>query len=199
MLHYAELGTLVILIICSIFMLGVIIERFISWGKIKALGIAFRRGLKPLLEAGDEKAIQSACGGSKAPLAAVLMSTFEVQTELRPEQTQLLLRHALDGASAKLRSFLSVLATLAGTAPFIGLFGTVLGIMHTFQSIAEKGFGNPAHLSAGISQALIATAAGLAVAIPSVIFYNVFTKKANQTIREVDAEATQILIMLGRI
>ena len=199
MLEHVEKGTLIILVLCSILMVGIVLERFLAWHKLKALGSKFRGSLKPMLQTGDEKQVREACSKSKAPLAAALMSTWEADTKLRPEQTQILLRHGLDDVSARLRLFLSILATLAGTAPFIGLFGTVLGIMHTFSAIAQKGFGGPAVVSAGISQALIATAAGLAVAIPSVIFYNYFTRRANQTVREVEAEASQILIMLGRL
>jgi biopolymer transport protein ExbB len=199
MLFYAELATLVILILCSILALGVILERFIAWRKLGAQSKAFKDELKSLLKEGNEERIRSACERPQAPLAGVLSAVWEGGKELKPEQTQILLRQGVDEAGTRYRRFLAVLATLASTAPFIGLFGTVLGIMHTFSAIAQKGFGGPAVVSAGISQALIATAAGLAVAIPCVILYNFFTRRANRALRETEAQATQILIMLGRI
>lgn len=199
MLFYAEVATLGILVVCSIIAFGVILERVMAWRKLGAQSRTFREELKTLLKDGDEGRIRSACEQPHAPLAGVLSAVWEGGKELKPEQTQLLLRQGLDEASARYRRWLAVLATLAGTAPFIGLFGTVLGIMHTFSAIAQKGFGGPAVVSAGISQALVATAAGLGVAIPCVILYNVFTRRANRALRETEAQATQILIMLGRI
>jgi len=199
MLQYAEVGTLIILIGCSILALGVILERFIAWKKLNARSRAFKVELKSLLQEGDEAKIRTACEQPHAPLAGVLSAVWEGGKELRPDQTQILLRQGVEEASARYRRFLAILATLASTAPFIGLFGTVLGIMHTFTAIAQKGFGGPAVVSQGISQALIATAAGLAVAIPCVILYNFFTRRANRALKETEAQATQILIMLGRL
>lgn len=199
MLAYAEVATLVILIVCSVIMVGIVLERLLAWRKIRSNATRFRKTLEPVLEEGDADQLRDICLKSVAPLATVLTATCEIETDLRPDQTQMLLAHGVEDASTRLRNFLSILATLAGAAPFIGLFGTVLGIMHTFTAIAAKGFGGPAVVSAGISQALVATAAGLAVAIPSVIFYNYFTKKANQEVRVTEAEATQILIMMGRL
>jgi len=197
MLVWLERGTLLILVVCSILVLGVILERMLAWMKTSAQSRGFRNSLKRVMESGDEEEIKSACDRSKAPLASVLSYVWEAEHKLRPEQTQILLVCGLDQVSTRLKRFLALLATMAGTAPFIGLFGTVLGIMHTFSSISQKGFGGPAVVSAGISQALIATAAGLAVAIPALILYNYFVRKANQKVRGVEAEASQILIMLG--
>lgn len=77
----------------------------------------------------------------------------------------------------RLQRLLPVLATTGGTAPFIGLFGTVWGIMTSFQSIGIKGSANLAVVAPGISEALIATAFGLAAAIPAVVAYNHFSNK----------------------
>jgi len=199
MLFYAEVATLVILVICSVIAFAVILERFVAWRKLGRQASTFKDELKTLLKEGNEERIRSVCERPHAPLAGVLSAVWEGGKELNSTQTQMLLRHGLDEAGARFRRFLAVLATLAGTAPFIGLFGTVLGIMHTFSAIAQKGFGGPAVVSAGISQALIATAAGLAIAIPCVILYNFFTRRANRALRETEAQATLILIMLGRI
>jgi biopolymer transport protein TolQ len=84
----------------------------------------------------------------------------------------------------RLTQMVPFLATTGNTTPFIGLFGTVWGIMHSFRSIGLKGSANLAVVAPGISEALIATAAGLAVAIPSVIAFNYF----NQKIRVIESE-----------
>jgi biopolymer transport protein ExbB len=88
---------------------------------------------------------------------------------------------------------------VAGTAPFLGLLGTVLGIMDTFNSIASQGFGGPAVISHGIGQALVTTAGGLAVAIPTFIAYNLFTAKANNTVGELREQASRIFVALGEM
>ena len=77
----------------------------------------------------------------------------------------------------KLGSALAFLATTGSATPFIGLFGTVWGIMASFHDIGQRGSASLAVVAPGISEALVATAAGLAVAIPAVIFYNYFSNK----------------------
>src|SRR5437762_1671842 len=76
-----------------------------------------------------------------------------------------------------LESRLGVLGTLASTAPYIGLFGTVLGVINAFQALANSSQAGANVVSGGIAAALVCTAAGLAVAVPSVVAYNVFIKK----------------------
>jgi biopolymer transport protein TolQ len=87
------------------------------------------------------------------------------------------LRKAEGKQMAYLGRYLSFLATTGSAAPFIGLFGTVWGIMTSFQDIGMRGSASLAVVAPGISEALVATAAGLAVAIPSVIFYNYYSNK----------------------
>ncbi len=87
------------------------------------------------------------------------------------------LRKAENKELAQLGKYLSFLATTGSATPFIGLFGTVWGIMSSFQDIGMRGSASLAVVAPGISEALVATAAGLAVAIPSVIFYNYYSNK----------------------
>ena len=87
------------------------------------------------------------------------------------------LRKAESKQMARLGRYLSFLATTGSATPFIGLFGTVWGIMTSFQDIGRRGSASLAVVAPGISEALVATAAGLAVAIPAVIFYNYYSNK----------------------
>ncbi|KPK00169.1 MAG: protein TolQ [Desulfobacterales bacterium SG8_35] len=87
------------------------------------------------------------------------------------------LRKAENKQLTRLGMYLSFLATTGSATPFIGLFGTVWGIMTSFQDIGMRGSASLAVVAPGISEALVATAAGLAVAIPSVIFYNYYSNK----------------------
>jgi len=98
----------------------------------------------------------------------------------------------------KLTSMLPFLATTGNTTPFIGLFGTVWGIMSSFRGIGLKGSASLSVVAPGISEALIATAAGLAVAIPSVIAYNYFLSKINVISVELKSFSTDMLNIIQR-
>lgn len=98
----------------------------------------------------------------------------------------------------KLESALGFLATTGSASPFIGLFGTVWGIMDTFRAIGVRGSATLAVVAPGISEALIATAAGLAAAIPAVIFYNYYTNKIKNMAMEMDNFASELLNIIER-
>lgn len=99
------------------------------------------------------------------------------------------LRRAAAAESTRLSRALSFLATTGNTTPFIGLFGTVWGIMGSFHSIGQKGAANLAVVAPGISEALVATAAGLAAAIPAVVAFNYF----NSRVRVLESEMTNFV------
>ncbi len=99
---------------------------------------------------------------------------------------------------AELGSNLSFLATTGSATPFIGLFGTVWGIMVSFHDIGQKGSASLAVVAPGISEALVATAAGLAVAIPAVIFYNFFSNKLDEVDGEIGDFSTDFLNLVER-
>ncbi len=112
------------------------------------------------------------------------------------------LKRALEKAATteveRLSHALNFLATAGSATPFIGLFGTVWGIMTSFQDIGQKGGASLAVVAPGISEALIATAAGLAVAIPSVIFFNHFTGRINELENDMQRFATDLLNLVER-
>ena len=91
---------------------------------------------------------------------------------------------------------LAIIGTIAVIAPFVGLFGTVLGIIRAFQDIALKGNSTPAVVAAGVSEALITTAAGLFVAVISVIFFNFFKSRIKKYNQEMIVAANQLAEML---
>jgi biopolymer transport protein TolQ len=99
---------------------------------------------------------------------------------------------------SRLDKALSFLATTGNTTPFIGLFGTVWGIMESFRGIGMSGSASLAVVAPGISEALIATAAGLAAAIPAVVAFNYFNNKAYEMTSEMDAFAADFLSLVVR-
>lgn len=108
------------------------------------------------------------------------------------------LYRACDSETTKLESALGFLATTGSASPFIGLFGTVWGIMNAFRGIGVKGSATLAVVAPGISEALIATAAGLAAAIPAVIFYNYYLNKVKAMTGEANNFASEFLNIVER-
>jgi biopolymer transport protein TolQ len=108
------------------------------------------------------------------------------------------LRRAASSEVTHLESLVPFLATTASTAPFVGLFGTVWGIMNSFRDIAGQGAANLTTVAPGISEALIATAIGLAAAIPAVIAYNYFLSKIKVLSTEMDNFSNDFLNIVKR-
>lgn len=100
--------------------------------------------------------------------------------------------------SDRMSRFLSFLATTGSATPFIGLFGTVWGIMTSFKDIGERGSASLAVVAPGISEALVATAAGLAVAIPAVIFYNYYSNKLAESESCIEHFSSDFLNLIER-
>jgi biopolymer transport protein ExbB/biopolymer transport protein TolQ len=111
--------------------------------------------------------------GAKVVLACLVGPTGKKERERATER-------ALERQVSDLEKYLPSLGTIGSTAPFIGLFGTVLGVMRAFRDLANAASAGPGVVAVGISEALIATAAGLFVAIPAIVAYNYFTTRTNQ-------------------
>jgi len=91
------------------------------------------------------------------------------------------------------------LATIANVSPLLGFFGTVAGMIKSFDALAEAGLSNPGLVAAGISEALITTAAGLAVAIPAQLAYNFFMNKINKFVRDIETSTNMLLETFGEM
>jgi biopolymer transport protein TolQ len=113
-----------------------------------------------------------------SPLANVFQAVLSDRLPNHPEECRRLVTRYEALESAKLESRLTFLATTGSTTPFIGLFGTVWGIMDSFRSIGASGSASLAVVAPGIAEALVATAVGLAAAIPAVVAYNYYLSRA---------------------
>ena len=116
----------------------------------------------------------------------------------RLEHVERALRRQAAHEVARLERYLPFLATTASAAPFIGLFGTVWGIMAAFHGIGQQGSASLAVVAPGISEALIATAAGLGAAIPAVMGYNFFVNRVKHWAAEMDGFSLDFLNVLSR-
>jgi len=174
LLHSIKLDWPVLLpiLICSILVVGVVMNRFLFYKENKRDVVLFIPKLKRELAKnnlqGAERVAQD-CGGAIGELTEEAVRIFSEQRSG--------FSRAFDIAAAlevrKLESHLTILGTIGGVAPFLGLFGTVVRILYTFQDLATQG-NQSAAVAMGIGSALIATAFGLGVAIVAVIFYNSF-------------------------
>ena len=166
------------LLVCSIVSLGVIGERL--WSLIRATRRSreLHRVAAEALEEGGVTDALAVCRRDGSPLAGVyraVLTTSDADVDARTRVAQ----RKLAEAGRILKHYVWLLGTIGSLAPFIGLFGTVLGIIRSFQDMAATGSGGFAVVAAGISEALIATAAGLMVGILSIFAYNAFMVRIN--------------------
>ena len=112
------------------------------------------------------------------------------------EALRLVLDAEVTSERDRLAAFIPTLATIGSVSPLIGLLGTVLGIISSFIGIATRGSGNIGAVAPGVAEALVATAAALAVAIPAYFGYNLFAARLQRIESELDAFATEIIAML---
>jgi biopolymer transport protein TolQ len=144
------------------------------------------------LRAGARATVDDPPVAAPAPNASARLSGSQVEA----------LRLLLDSESAaerdRLSRYIPALAMIGSVSPLIGLLGTVLGVIDAFIGIATKGSGNIGAIAPGVAEALIATAAALAVAIPAVFGYNLFAARVNRIDGELDAFGTEIIAMMVR-
>ncbi|MGL4971276.1 MAG: MotA/TolQ/ExbB proton channel family protein [Cetobacterium sp.] len=202
MLFYLKAGgpILYVLLILSIVSLGIIMERTICFIKNKtSLDSMFKKEIKDLLV---EKKYEEAIVFSRKEKGVVgkTLTKFlirycsigdykdsdELLREIELEEMEILERNTY------------ILGIIAYTAPMIGLLGTVTGMISAFGKIATVGTGDPNAIAGGISQALLTTAGGLIIAIPSIIAYNIFNKKIEKMSLEVEKIATLIVNIVKR-
>lgn len=138
---------------------------------------------------------RGASAGGGREVADSLVANLEISAIDNVERS---LNRACALETAKLESALGFLATTGSASPFVGLFGTVWGIMDTFKSIGARGSATLAVVAPGISEALVATAAGLAAAIPAVIFYNYYLNKVKGMTAEMDSFSSELLNIIER-
>ncbi len=184
-----------ILLVMSIAAVAIVIERLLffasqhsdSKGLLKAIGLK-------IAEDDLEGAIKI-CRQNKGMLPKILAFGLQRGEKNRADITDALSIALMENLNTLERN-LGVIGTIAVIAPFVGLFGTVLGVMRTFQDIALKGNSTPAVVSAGVAEALITTAAGLFVAVTAVVFFNYFKTRIKAYNQEMIVSANQLAEML---
>jgi biopolymer transport protein ExbB len=204
-LQFALVGAewvLWLLVILSVISVYVMFERFLFFRTIVGADAGLRRNLLAALVDKDFAKARKLVSGS--PGSGARMVAEMLDNEARgPEAVEAALNGMRSEEKLRLEKNLAFLGTLGSNAPFIGLFGTVLGIIRAFKDLADSGLKaggeSSASVMAGISEALVATAVGLLVAIPAVVAYNMFQRRVKRTMGEAESLAQNALgLMVGR-
>ncbi len=198
-------GVVLLMLVMSIYSIWVMVERFITFQKAKNQSLKLLGALSNVLTRGDyQQAIDITKKYKESHLAKVISAgLLEYEAARRskgavdPEVPLEAARQGMDRTAmitvAELKENLGVLATIGATAPFVGLFGTVIGIIHAFEKMATSG-GGIASVSAGIAEALVTTAGGLFVAIPAVWAYNYFQNRIDRFTVEMSNSGSEMAI-----
>lgn len=185
------------ILLCSVLALAISIERLINLSERKIHPPLFLDNLKKLLNEGKAQESLAICANSNCPMARIVEAGIMKRQKNR-ELVKEAIEHSGKQESSKLHKFLGVLATIASITPLLGLLGTVTGMIKVFQVISLQGVGNPSSLAGGISEALITTAAGLVVAIPTLVAHNFFFKKANKIILDMENTSMELVDILEK-
>ncbi|MCB0420837.1 MAG: MotA/TolQ/ExbB proton channel family protein [Bdellovibrionales bacterium] len=185
----AQLGhevTLWLLIVLSVLSVAFILERFVSLRAVRSRGERIIEQAQETLQTNDLKEVESMSRDKDSVEGRGLSYGMRhVKAHGAPGLEEIFSSYALI-ERPKLEKRLNFLATVGSNAPFIGLLGTVLGIMDALKTLASSQ-GDPGPVMVGISQALVATAVGLLVAIPAVVAYNYFQKQVKQTMQNLES------------
>ena len=199
-------GVALLLVVMSVYSLTVAVERFIYYSKAKKQSLAFARLVTGYLKQDKlQEAIDSSKKYKNSHLARVVAAgLYEFHHDVTSGTAEIVGHDPIEAAeraierealitTSDMKRGLSGLATIGTTAPFIGLFGTVIGIINAFKGMAMTGSGGIAAVSTGIAEALVTTAFGLFVAIPAVWLYNYFLNKVDRFTVEMSNSSSQLV------
>lgn len=168
------------LLVFSILSWTIILERVFFFLSFKPKLNRLAESLTQSLRAGDFAAARQICHSQRPEIGELFLGAID--NKRSRESSERTVERSRLRLMGYLKKNLWILGTIGSASPFVGLLGTVVGIVRAFQDMAEKGAGGFSVVAAGISEALIATGAGLIVAIVALITYNIFVTAANQTI-----------------
>jgi biopolymer transport protein ExbB len=184
-----------ILLVCSVVMVAYALERFVAFLRVGRLDTNTSERIKQAIRQGQVKEAIAMCNRSQSFITHALEVALNAANFPREEMESIfaLYRMKLQGL---LNKHLGIFGTLAFIAPLLGLLGTVLGVIRAFRDLALSGSGGPTIVAAGIAEALIATAAGIAVAVTSAVLYNYFTTRLRTIVQQFDLLSQEVAILV---
>lgn len=182
----------------SLASVAVMVERWFFYRSHRVDADALRTKLAELLAAGDFQGAAKAMQAHDALETNIVLAGLKAY-ELGPESAEELIAGALGKEKARYEKRLNFLATLASNAPYVGLFGTVLGIVRSFRDLAANMADASSAVMAGIAESLIATAVGLLVAIPAVVAFNVYKARVKNSVTDGQMLARTLMSQLKAV
>lgn len=183
---------------CSIVALAITIERFWSLRRASIDTRDFMDTMRTILRQNRFQDAIDVCDETDGPVARIMKAGL-----LKHNRSKEDIREAIEDAGhleiPRLERYMSALATVANIAPLLGLLGTVTGMIKAFAQIQHKeGLVNPADLAGGINSALVTTAAGLSIAIPTLVAYNYFVSRVENMILEMEISSSELVELLTK-
>jgi biopolymer transport protein ExbB len=185
------------ILLCSVISLAIIVERCLSLRRHRILKYDILQRIEELLRDRKIPEATTLCKRYPSSMTRILLAAILNHDKTRPEIKEIIEdagRHEVP----VLERYLAVLGTIASISTLLGLLGTITGMIKTFNVIAALGYGHPEALAGGISEALITTAAGLSVAIPTLVLHNYFASKVDTLVVEMEKTSLRILNILKR-
>ncbi|MRX26812.1 MotA/TolQ/ExbB proton channel family protein [Kangiella sp. HZ709] len=187
--------TMVPIILCSFIAMGIIFERFWSLRKDSILPKHLVAQVWTWIKNGQFDKSKMRDLKNSSALGEVLTAGL-LNHQFGREAMKASINEAGRGIVIRLERFLNTLGSIALVAPLLGLLGTVIGMIKVFTVIRLEGVGNADALAGGISEALITTAAGMAIAIPTLVLHRYFTRKVEELVTEMEQEALKMVDVL---
>jgi biopolymer transport protein ExbB len=198
-MQFIQVGgvTIYVLILLSVISVAIIFERSVYYRRRSRVDRhSFMARIKKELEKNDIKGAQDICRLDDTPFSKVVYAGLVLHGH-----SEVVISNAMEREvtieTTKLERYTSIVGTIGSTAVYIGLFGTVLGIIRAFQDISKTGSGGIDVVINGISEALVCTAAGLCVAVPAVIAYNYFIKKIDSFVVDMELCVSEMMDLLS--
>jgi len=181
--------------ICSLFALTIFFERMFYLKSVKTKSKRFVERVKNLVKKGSIELAVSACRKSPTPISQIMLAGLMKYGRGR-EQIKEAIEDSANQEIPLLERNLSFLSTIGNITPLLGLLGTVFGMIKAFNVISIMGVGQPEALAGGISEALLTTAFGLSVAIPTIVIYNYLNHRVEKLIREMEVSCVDLIELL---
>jgi biopolymer transport protein ExbB len=185
------------ILLCSVISLAIIVERCLSLRRHRILRYDILQRIEELLRDRKIPEATTLCKRYPSSMTRILLAAI-----LNHDKTRQEIKEVIEDAGRHevpvLERYLMILGTIASISTLLGLLGTITGMIKTFNVIAALGYGHPEALAGGISEALIATASGLGVAIPTFVLYNFFSSKVDALVIEMEKNSLRMLNILKR-
>jgi len=179
----------------SLLAIAIFFERMFYLKSIKTSTRKFGNRISDLIRKGNINFAITACRKNISPISQIILAALLKHGNSRDEIKEVIEDTARQEVTILERN-LPILATIANIAPLLGLLGTVFGMIKAFQVVSVVGVGNPEALAGGISEALLTTAFGLSVAIPTIVAYNYLAHRVDRQIKEMESTSVEILELL---